>query len=265
MDVQLIPGQVALVTGSTRGLGRAIAYRLATAGADVVLHDINPSQASVYGEAAGPEAVVDEIERLGRRCAVVFGDLCQRSAADQIAAEVVGRFGRIDTLVNCAGGDIGVSGGKPVPNDCLGIPDADLEIMIDRNLVSVMHMSRAVAPSMIERGKGRIVNIASLAGLLPCDDGSIYAVAKAGVIHWTRCLARQLRPQGVTVNCVSPGPTRTARFLVTRHVPEEVLNEQGSLTRLGVPDDIAKAVLFFSSDLAAYVTGQNLVVSGDCH
>jgi 3-oxoacyl-[acyl-carrier protein] reductase len=100
--------------------------------------------------------------------------------------------------------------------------------------------------------------------MMPCSEGSIYAVAKAGVIHWTKCLASQLRPHGITVNSVSPGPTRTARFLVTRHVPEELLAEEGSLTRLGLPDDIAKAVLFFASDLAAYVTGQNLEVSGTC-
>ena len=265
MDVQLIPGQVVLVTGSMRGLGRAIAYRLATAGADVILHDINPAQASTYGEAAGPEAVTAEIHSLGRRCGVVYGDLCQPDAARDIARQALEQFGRVDVLVNCAGGDIGVSGGKPVPNECLGIPDADLEIMVDRNLLTVMHMTRAIAPSMIERGFGRIINISSSAGLEPCDNGSIYAVAKAGVIHWTRCLARQMRPHGITVNCISPGPTKTARFLVTRHVPEEVLSNQGRLTRLGEPDDIAKTVLFFASDLAAYITGQNLLVSGDCY
>lgn len=263
MNYDLIPGKVALVTGSTRGLGRAIALRLARAGADIILHDVDEKQASTYGEAAGPEEVIDEIERLGRRSTVVFGDLCHRSAADQIAEQALARFGRVDILVNCAGGDIGVSGGKPVPNECLEIPDEDLEIILDRNLLSAMHMTRALSTTLIE-GRGRIVNIASTAGMMPCDYGSIYAVAKAGVIHWTKCLAMQMRPHGVTVNSVSPGPTKTARFLVTRHVPEEVLGDVGTLTRLGEPDDIAKAVLFFSSDLAAYVTGQNLEVSGSC-
>jgi NAD(P)-dependent dehydrogenase (short-subunit alcohol dehydrogenase family) len=264
MNSELLSGKIALVTGSTRGLGRAIAHRLATAGADLILHDIDPGQASVYGEASGPDTVIGEMAALGRRCAVVYGNLCDPAAARAIAEQALAHFGRIDVLVNCAGGDIGASGRKPVPNECVGIPDEDLRVILDRNLVSVMNMSRAIAPSMIERGEGRIVNISSSAGMVACEEGSIYAVAKAGVLHWTRCLAKQLRTHGITVNAISPGQTRTARFLVTRHVPEEQLNDQGTLTRLGEPDDVAKVVLFFASDLAAYVTGQNLEVSGKC-
>lgn len=264
MNFDLLPGKVALVTGSTRGLGRGIAHRLALAGADVILHDIDPAQAAVYGEASGPDRVVAEMESLGRKCGIVYGNLCDADAARSIAEQAIAQFGRVDVLVNCAGGDIGASGAKPVPNECVGIPDEDLRVILDRNLLSVMNMSRAVAPSMIERGEGRIVNISSSAGMVACDEGSIYAVAKAGVLHWTRCLAKQLRPHGITVNAICPGQTRTARFLVTRHVPEDVLNDQGPLTRLGEPDDVAKVVLFFASDLAAYVTGQNLEVSGKC-
>jgi NAD(P)-dependent dehydrogenase (short-subunit alcohol dehydrogenase family) len=262
MDFELIPGTVALVTGSTRGLGRGIALRLARGGADIVLHDLDPAQAAGYGEAAGPEQVIAEIEALGRRCAIAYGDLTARPAADGVAAEALARFGRVDVLVNCAGGDIGASGGKPVPNDCVGIPQADVEIMLDRNLLSVMNMSRAICPSMMERRAGRIINISSTAGMMPCDEGSIYAVAKAGVLHWTRCLAMQLRPYGITVNSVSPGPTKTGRFLQSRFVDPERLADEGPLTRLGEPDDVAKVCLFFASDLAAYVSGQNLEVSG---
>ncbi len=264
MNYEIIPGKVALVTGSTRGLGRAIAYRLATGGADIVLHDLDPAQAGRFGESAGPEEVMAEIESLGRRCIIAFGDLTSRAAADQIAQQALERLGRIDVLVNCAGGDIGASGNKPVPNDCVDIPDEDIRVLLDRNLVSVMNMSRAVAHSMMDRGEGSIINIASSAGMMPCDHGSIYAVAKAGVIHWTKCLAAQLRPHGVTVNSISPGPTKSARFLATRHVDPNDLTNEGRLTRLGEPDDIAKACLFFASDLAAYVTGQNIEVSGNC-
>jgi NAD(P)-dependent dehydrogenase (short-subunit alcohol dehydrogenase family) len=261
-DPQLIPGKVALVTGSTRGLGRHIAHRLAISGADVILHDVDPSQAALYGEAAGPEEVVNQIQALGRRCGVLFGDLCQREAADRIAAEALARFEKVDILVNCAGGDIGAAGGKPVPNDCLEIPDEDVRVILDRNLLSTMHMCRAVCPGMVQRGQGSIVNIASLAGMVGCDEGSVYAVAKAAVIHWTRCLAMQVRPHGITVNTVSPGATKSARFLASRPVAAERLADTGRLTRLGEPDDIARVCLFFASDLAAFVTGQNLEVSG---
>lgn len=262
MDPVLIPGKVALITGSTRGLGRAIAHRLALGGADVILHDIDPSQASQYGEAQSAAEAVAEMEGLGRRCAVVYGNLCRRQAADEIARAALERFGRVDVLVNCAGGDIGASGGKPVPNDCVGIPDEDLEVVMDRNLLSAMHMSRALAPQMMERGEGSIINIASMAGMMACAEGSIYAVAKAGVIHWTRCLAAQLRPHGVNVNCISPGETRTARFLASRYVPPERLADEGRLTRLGLPDDVAKVCLFLASDLAGFVSGQNIAVNG---
>src|SRR5690348_9012370 len=110
MNYELIPDTIALVTGSTRGLGRAIARRLALGGATIILHDQDPAQAARFGEAAGPEEVVAEIEGLGRRCDVFFGDLASRADADAVARSAVARFGRVDILVNCAGGDIGASG-----------------------------------------------------------------------------------------------------------------------------------------------------------
>jgi NAD(P)-dependent dehydrogenase (short-subunit alcohol dehydrogenase family) len=262
MDVELIPGKVALITGSTRGLGRAIARRFAIAGADIALHDVSPAEASQYGEASGPDEVVAEIEALGRRCAVFYGDLSGAEAAADVARSALERFGRVDVLVNCAGGDIGASGGKPDPNDCVEIPEEDLRVVMDRNLLSVMHMSRALCPHMTERGEGSIINISSGAGLIPCAQGGIYAVAKAGVIHWTRCLAAQLRAHGVNVNCVAPGETRTARFLASRYVPPERLNDAGRLTRLGEPDDVACVCLFLASDLARFVSGQTISVNG---
>ncbi len=258
----LVQNKVAVVTGSTRGLGRAIATRLASSGAHVVLHDIDEAQASRFGEAASPAEVIRSIEALGRKAIIAYGDLTTRAAADAISAEALAAFGRIDILVNCAGGDIGASGNKPVPNDCVDIPDEDIRVLLDRNLVSVMNMSRAVAHPMMERGEGSIISIASSAGMVPCPQGSIYAVAKAGVIHWTRCLASQLRTHGITVNCISPGDTRTARYLATRYVEPEKLQDEGRLTRLGLPDDIARVVLFLASDLAAYVSSQNIEVSG---
>jgi NAD(P)-dependent dehydrogenase (short-subunit alcohol dehydrogenase family) len=262
MDMELVRGKVAVVTGSTRGLGRAIARRLAIGGADVLLHDRDATEAARYGEAAGPEEVVAEIASLGRKCAVAFGDLRHAEAGRALAEEALGRFGRVDVLVNCAGGDIGASGGKPEPNECVEIPDEDLRVVMDRNLLSAMHVSRALAPHMMQRGDGSIINIASVAGQVSCAQGSVYAVAKAGVIHWTRCLAAQLRPHGINVNCVSPGEIRTARFLASRYVPPERLADTGRLTRLGEPDDVGSVCLFLASDLARFVSGQTIAVNG---
>lgn len=262
MGGELISGKVALVTGSTRGLGYAIARRLALGGADVVLHDLDPSQAAAYREYAGPDEAAAEVRGLGRRCALFYGDLRLRQPAERLVRSALEAMGRIDVVVNCAGGDIGVSGGKPEPNDCVGIPDEDLQVIMERNLYSAMHVSRAVAPHMMERGDGSIINIASMAGMVPCAGGSIYAVAKAGVLHWTRCLAAQLRPHGINVNVISPGETRTARFLASRRVAPERLADQGRLTRIGEPDDVAKVCLFLASDLAAFVSGQNIPVNG---
>ena len=262
MDCVLIPGKVALVTGSSRGLGRAIARRLALSGADIVLHDVDEAAASRFGEASGPEEVMREFVEMGRQCHMTFGDLTDRAACDAVAKSALDRFGKIDILVNCAGGDIGASGNKPVPNECIDIPDEDVRCIMDRNLTSTMNMTRALVHSMMDAGSGSIINIASFAGMTAATSGSIYAIAKAGVIHWTRCLAAQLLPNGISVNCISPGETRTARFLATRSNAPEKLAETGRLTRLGEPDDVAKAVLFFASPLADYISGQNLVVDG---
>jgi NAD(P)-dependent dehydrogenase (short-subunit alcohol dehydrogenase family) len=258
----LLEGKTALVTGSSRGIGRAIALRLATAGADVAVHDYDEHAAAEFGEASGPEETVAAIAAIGRRSLFVAGDVAETAAVAAFTRQAREALGRIDILVNCAGGDIAAGGGKPVPNDCLEIPDADLRAILDRNLLGTMHCCRAVAPEMAGRGEGKIVNIASVAGEMGCANGSIYAVAKAAIIHYTRCLAAQLRPAGVNVNCISPGAIRTARFLATRTLSPERLQDRGRLTRLGEPEDIANAVLFLASPLADYVHGQTLRVDG---
>ena len=257
-----LAGKKALVTGSTRGLGRHIAMRLARMGADVVLHDRDEQQAARFSEASTADEVLEELLATGRQGALVFGDVGDPEAVTRFVDEARAALGRIDILVNAAGGDIGATDNKPEPNDCVGIPAADVQSLFDRNVLGTIYCCKAVAPEMMERREGRIVNISSSAGHLGVDQGAIYAVAKAGINHYTRCLAAQLRPYGVNANAVSPGPTVTARFLATRHVPEERLNDPGRLSRLGRPEDIAKAVHFLASELADYVSGQVLVVDG---
>jgi 3-oxoacyl-[acyl-carrier protein] reductase len=260
---QKLAGKVALVTGSGRGLGRAYAVHLARLGADVIVHDIDASATAVYGEGKSAEEVVQQIRDLGRRSLFVAADVRDSSQVETAIQEALAAMGRIDILVNNAGGDIAAEGGKPQPNDCLEIPERDLRAVMDRNLIATMNVSRAVAPGMMERREGRIVNVASVAGLGPTTVGPIYAVAKAAIISYTRCLAAQLRPYGINVNCISPGGTLTARFLADRpHLTPDRLAPKSRLERLAEPVDMAKVVEFLVTDLSDFVTGQNIKVDG---
>jgi NAD(P)-dependent dehydrogenase (short-subunit alcohol dehydrogenase family) len=257
-----LDGRVALVTGSGRGLGRAIATRLAEQGASVAIHDINAEAPSEFGEAPNLDAVAAELAQLGGEVTAVTGDVADEAAVQRMVAQVQAALGPIDILVNCAGGDIGAHGGKPKPNDALGIPMEDVRAMIDRNLIGTMLLCRAVCPQMRERGGGAVVNISSTAGQVGVEGGVIYAVAKAAVLHWTRCLAVDLRPYGVRVNAVSPGPTMTARFLATRQTDPAKREQNVTLDRYGLPIEIADAVAFLCSEAGRFISGQLLRVDG---
>lgn len=257
-----LQGKVALVTGSSRGLGRAYALYLARLGADVVVHDISTHAPAEYGEGESAQGVVAEIEQMGRRSILVTADVGDDEQVQQAVQQAEATMGRIDILVNNAGGDIAAAGGKPQPNDCVFIPHGDVRALIDRNLVGTITMCRHVVPGMMQRRSGKVVNIASLAALVPVSDGAIYAVAKAGIIHYTRCLALQMRPYGINVNCIAPGPTVTARFLATRYVSSADLAGGPGLKRLGQADDLAKVVHFLVSDQSGFVSGQTITVDG---
>src|SRR5689334_17094240 len=248
MQQGMLTGQVALVTGSGRGLGHAIATRLAELGASVAIHDISRDAPAEFGEATSLDDVAAGLARHGGKTVAVVGDIADEAAVRAMTQEVEAALGPISILVNCAGGDIAARGGKPKPNDALGIPLEDVRAMIDRNLIGTMVVCRAVCPGMRERGAGAVVNISSTAGQVGVGDGVIYAVAKAGVLHWTRCLALELRPHGVRVNAVSPGPTMTARFLATRTTDPARRDEAVRLDRYGLPIEIADAVAFLCSD-----------------
>jgi 3-oxoacyl-[acyl-carrier protein] reductase len=171
-------------------------------------------------------------------------------------------LGGITVLVNCAGGDIAARGGKPQPNNALGIPLDDVRAMLDRNLIGTMLTCRAVCPGMIERGRGAVVNFASTAAHFGVGDGIVYAVAKAGIVQWSRCLAHELRPHGVRVNVISPGPTMSARFLATRPTDQRMRDTSVPLERYGLPAEVADATAFLCSDAARFVNGQVLRVDG---
>lgn len=257
-------GKVAIVTGSGRGIGKAIALRLAKAGADVVVHDENEEAPSKFGESKSLEEVAEQVRSFGCRSLALFGDLTVPQNCQRIADAVISEFGRIDILVNNAGGDIGANYEKPEPND-LFIPEPDLHAVINRNLLTTINMCRAVVPFMMKQRYGKVVNIASVVAFVSRDREIAYSVAKAGVVHLTRCLAAMLRPYGINVNAVAPGDTLTGRYLATlkqRGLSEEDVKPKGRLERFGEPDDIAKVVEFFASEWSDFVTGQTLVADG---
>jgi 3-oxoacyl-[acyl-carrier protein] reductase len=255
-------GAVALVTGSGRGLGRMIAETLLNGGAAIALHDINEEAPAAFGESESLTALAAELsQRGGAKVVAVTGDISQESDVAALVKKVEAALGPISILVNCAGGDIAAKGGKPNPNDALNISLEDAQAVMNRNFIGTMLMCRAVVPGMMQRQKGAVINFGSLNGHIGVSPEVVYGCAKAAILHYTRCLALEMRPHGVRVNAVSPGPTTTARFLATRTTDPSKM-EGVSLERYAKPKEIADAVAFLASGQSNFVNGQVLRVDG---
>ncbi len=241
--------KVALVTGAARGLGRAYALRLARLGADVVINDINLKAYLEYGEEIGGESVPAEIEALGVRSLGIEADVSDRKQVEEMFDRVESDFGRLDILINNAGG---------------ALFGSDYERTLDVNLMGTVLCCQQAAPIMKRQGSGKIVNVGSQAGLQGRGGGP-YGVSKAAVTHYTRILASELGPFNINVNCIAPGWNLSSRAIAwgrNEKEKREELEAKITLGRLGLPEDCAKVVEFLVSDLSDYVTGQTISVCG---
>jgi 3-oxoacyl-[acyl-carrier protein] reductase len=270
MSVEIdLSGRVALVTGGSRGLGREDALVLGRAGADVVIADIQvESDESEHVAAYGPlaqvaraqglvysEQTAQEIQELGRRSAAIKCDVTDREQVAATVARVVDELGSIDILVNNAGtlDHVGQLG-----DQTLELWERDLRV----NLTGAFNCSQEVWPHMVERGWGRIVNMASVAGTLGGFGQASYSTTKAGLIGLTKTLALEGARHGITANAIVPGIIATEAFHFGNPAMNERMIKRTAMRRPGEPSDIAHAIAFLCSDLAGYITGVELNVSG---
>jgi len=239
-----LAGRVVLVTGSSRGIGAEVAVKAAAEGATVAIH--------YHSGADEAAATLERVRAAGGGDAETFSaDVGDGGEAEALVARVIERFGRVDGLVNNAG----LMPSRPF----LEIDPAEWDEVIRTDLTASFHTCRAVLPSMLERGSGTIVNVASRLGQIGAIDVAHYVSAKAGLIGLTKALAREFGPRGIRVNAVAPGPTETAMTagLAGTHEGDRRMREL-PLGRFGRPDEVADAVIFLLSDASALFVGQTL-------
>jgi len=238
-------GKVAVVTGAASGIGKATAEALAEAGAFVVCADIDHEK----GEGAAAA-----IRAKGQKAEFLAVDLTNPASIDAFAQRLQGEVGAVDVLVNGAGW------GRTQP--FWENPPELWEKLIALNFVGPMRLAKALLPKMIERGSGKIVNIASDAGRVGSLGETVYSGAKGGLIAFTKSLARETARYNINVNCVCPGPTETPLLFAVPEKYLEAFKKAIPFRRFGKPSEVADAVVFFASERASYITGQVLSVSG---
>ena len=242
----LLDGKVALVTGASRGIGRAIALKLAAEGAKVAIN--------YAGNTTKAEEVKAEIEKNGGEAILVQADVADSAAVETMVNTVVEKFGQIDILVNNAG----------ITRDGLmmRMKDEDFDAVINTNLKGVFYCTKLVSKLMMKKRSGRIINMASVVGLMGNAGQTNYAAAKAGVIGFSKSAAKELAARGITVNMVAPGFIDTDMTAAMTDKAKEMTLTGIPLNRMGTPEDVANAVAFLVSDNASYITGQVINVDG---
>jgi 3-oxoacyl-[acyl-carrier protein] reductase len=238
--------RVALVTGGSRGIGRAIAQSLATTGATVIVN--------YRGNQAAADETVASIESAGGKAVAIQADVANGEDVERLFKEVSERFGRIDILVNNAG----------ITRDTLMLrmKDDDWDAVMDTNLRGLFLCTRAALRPMTRARWGRIINITSVVGLMGNAGQANYAAAKAGIIGFSKSVAREIGSRSITVNAVAPGFIDTELTAVLGPDTREALIKQIPLGRLGTPEDVASLVTFLASEQAAYITGQTFNTDG---
>ena len=246
MNDKNLAGKIALVTGGSRGIGRAIALKLADGGAKVAVN--------FAGNLAKAQEVQAEIESRGGEAMLVQGDVSDFQTVSGIVKKIVETWGRLDILVNNAG--------IARDNLLLKMSEADFDAVIATNLKGVFNCTKAVTKIMMKQRSGRIVNMSSVIGLTGNISQANYAAAKAGIIGFTKSAARELASRGVTVNAIAPGFIATdMTAAVSEKIQAEML-ERIPLGRAGAPEDVANLAAFLVSEQAAYITGQVINVDG---
>jgi 3-oxoacyl-[acyl-carrier protein] reductase len=262
-----LDGKVAIVTGAARGLGRAYARRLAGLGAKLAVADLNLRSYQEFEAEARDmtaDSTVAEIEAAGGDALGIELDVTDRDAVELMVAEVVARWGRVDVLVANAGG----GRGRPVDTKASSLNPALLQLVVGMNLFGTVYSCNAVAPVMKQQRSGKIVTVSSVAGTAPSADGGYahYGAAKAAIAHYTRYLAQDLGPFGITANCIAPGVIATGRIMQTVIPGSSQSNRDRSelvaLRRLGTVEDCARVVEFLATDLSDYVTGALIPIDG---